>query len=793
MSINDHISLIDLRNQFPFEIDDTIKQQLCFGETLIVSCGHYEGDVGDESSDSEWSCQESSESEKSEEIKEENLYEINNRVEEETEAEQDEEEEDDFHIFFFPDCTKPPPKKNSKASVIIVDGLPKINPVMKHQKFCTCAIDKTGKCECHTKLPCHCGAKTTAECTCSKLKDICICHKGPPQTTCKCKGSDVCVCHPEGKIQPVCTCDLVAKPCVCYKGKFPSPICTCAYKPKFNLENIKSIDELASEASEQTSTSQAEENVTAEQEPCLCQQSEIKVKGEECTCDQVACICGSRKTCVCEPTASTELICKDNDSKSICSCPTDMPCTCDGDSVECKCFPNPNCTCDNPDNCKCFTICECTDPCICDIQSAKPEECICLDNRRRGIPGVECACICKQEEVKKLKRVRAGKHGYRWCRDVDPKHTYFDYGYNQHDKISYEVQEREKLKILGLYDGKENEEECAVHAVKAPPYKKKIRKPSLDCCSVVGGISISVETLGEDKDKFLVQIVSHSSKEGAKSGSKLVSILDCNLHTMEENRTEHITKKDVIKERKSYMAICASGYYNKVTRTCGERHLMKRFYHSFDVARNFVLEGANVVLMRYLGLRRYRGNIKTGTVLIDGTICESIYVCLGVSQAIVNNKPLFVVKIERHIIEPSGFIHQTLTVLTLRGYMVSHEWADNCYILHLNPLLNIVPEKDEIEPHPPLREKWREDLQLFSDYLDFKSVRSSEGGQYVTESRALTATIRDYLQAILLLKPQDTLHFTRHYFGSVLSALDLPHDEYFDPASRHVRYYFFEE
>lgn len=52
------------------------------------------------------------------------------------------------------------------------------------------------------------------------------------------------------------------------------------------------------------------------------------------------------------------------------------------------------------------------------------------------------------------------------------------------------------------------------------------------------GISISVETLGEDKDKFLVQVVSHATKEGAKIGSKLVSILDCNLHTLEENRTE---------------------------------------------------------------------------------------------------------------------------------------------------------------------------------------------------------------------------------------------------------------
>lgn len=74
-----------------------------------------------------------------------------------------------------------------------------------------------------------------------------------------------------------------------------------------------------------------------------------------------------------------------------------------------------------------------------------------------------------------------------------------------------------------------------------------------------------------------------------------------------------------------------------------------------------------------------------------------------------------------------------------------------------------------------------------------QSQRSSEGARYVSENGALAGTIREYLQAILLLKPADTLHFTRHYFQSALSSLDLPHDEYFDPCSRRVRYFYFED
>lgn len=59
-------------------------------------------------------------------------------------------------------------------------------------------------------------------------------------------------------------------------------------------------------------------------------------------------------------------------------------------------------------------------------------------------------------------------------------------------------------------------------------------------------------------------------------------------------------------------------------------------------------------------------------------------------------------------------------MVLIKGYIVNLEWADSTYMLHINPLLRVIPEKDEIEQHAPLRETWRQDLQLLSDYLDFK-------------------------------------------------------------------------
>ncbi|CAK1600924.1 unnamed protein product [Parnassius mnemosyne] len=820
MSFGSNISLIDLSKQIPFEIDDTLKKQLCFGESLIISCGHVDGNLDEIFSDSECSSTDSSHIEEHENVEDKEAFDVKTvkKQVDENIIEENVDDDDNFYFYFFPDCEKPIQSGSSQNSLIIKDGMPKINPTKQNTKYCTCELDKNGQCKCFHKIPCLCGPKEISECTCSKLDGVCICNDTKPTPICTCNEAEICMCDPDGKPRVVCTCDEISETCICHTNKDLALNCNCKHK-------IKSV--LTSEIHQEIESGRINvlENFNKEKAkldydriPCECQKSEKQVlcqclKGKNCTCKPDVCVCEQENIlCMCE--AINEEVERDNvNLKPPCNCPNPEECTCDSNlEIICRCFPtNKVCSCENPENCKCFHTCQCLDPCVCDTEVDNYNECTCFTESTEMNQ--------KGKGVEKLKKVRAGKHGFRWCHDVNPRHTYFGYGYGRHDKINYKEKEKEKIEILGKNKEKIVKKVSDAEHLKTPIYQKKARKLSIDCCSAVGGyycdfkirfysicfifdfnmlyslvgLTINVETLGEDKDKFLVQVVSHSSKEGAKTGTKIVSIIDCNLHTLEENRSEYIQKRDKFKEKRNYMAICESGYYNKVTHICGDRHLIKRFYHTFEEAHNFLLEGANIVLMRYVGLTRYKGCIKTDTVLIDGVVCESIFVCLGVSQAIVNGQPLFVEKVERHIIEPSGCIHQSLSVMTLKGYVVSQEWADNSYIIHINPLLRVSPEENEIEPHAPLRESWRKDLQLLSDYLDFKASRSSEGARYVSENGELTGTIRDYLQTVLLLRPNDVLHFTRHYFGAALSALDLPHNEFFDSSAKHVRYFYFEE
>lgn len=363
--------------------------------------------------------------------------------------------------------------------MIIVDGFPKINKI-EEPPCCTCEVDKTGKCPCHLKVPCECGAKKKDECTCHQLENICLCDE-IPQLKCKCKPRKVCMCHPDGKPRPTCTCGNIDKPCICHPDKYPFPICVCNNKVQspVSSQELNNQDKILEE-----------NEITKDTDYCECQKPPPKPicrckKGKDCLCIEGTCLCDLQSICICDPTEE-EVACEDNDSKTICSCPIEPECKCYGKTPDdCACFPKPKfCPCDNAENCICFATCECKEPCLCDMVK-KENICVCEEKNIES----EESFVEEVVQEKKLKKVRAGKHGYRWCHEVDPKHTFFDFAYNRHKQISYKEKEKQQLKILGLYEEPKPtvSSSAAIDKDKVPVFKKKIRKPSIDCCSAVGG------------------------------------------------------------------------------------------------------------------------------------------------------------------------------------------------------------------------------------------------------------------------------------------------------------------
>lgn len=470
--------------------DDKLKKDICFGETLIFGCGHHEGDVEEGSSESEWTCHESTVSESSSHVSLAKEYPPSPIILEDSAVE--DEEVEDFHFFFFPDCKKTTPPKNSRDSIIMVDGLPQVNVnVIKKKEVCTCEKDEKGQCECFVKIPCYCGAKVTAECTCHDQKDICICKPLEPSPVCRCAtDAKVCTCYP-GLVLPECTCDKVEKPCICCHRTFtcPTVVCECKGKPGSTPSSRTSFPSYGE--GEYSSGNMEPENKI--KEPCECQKPEPKqlcycTKGQACICKTIECVCGVQPKCVCLPEGNESIQCKNEliENKSICSCDKPAACTCGRTISQCICFPVKVCKCGDPDNCKCYSVCDCKGVCICDTKPIITKACTCVDSSK--VPVTDLICTCPKKEDNKIRKVRAGKHGYRWCHEVDPHHTYFDYAYDRYDKIEKKESVIEKVVIQGLHEDTTQEEVCPVHEIKAPKCEKKVRRPSLDCCSAVGGI-----------------------------------------------------------------------------------------------------------------------------------------------------------------------------------------------------------------------------------------------------------------------------------------------------------------
>lgn len=77
-------------------------------------------------------------------------------------------------------------------------------------------------------------------------------------------------------------------------------------------------------------------------------------------------------------------------------------------------------------------------------------------------------------------------------------------------------------------------------------------------------------------------------------------------------------------EKRLYVALQTKRYYLKVT-SKKEQFLERKFY-KLDKTKNYISEGANFLLMRYLAITQYSGNFELSTMYINGDMCRNIYV-----------------------------------------------------------------------------------------------------------------------------------------------------------------------
>jgi hypothetical protein len=60
---------------------------------------------------------------------------------------------------------------------------------------------------------------------------------------------------------------------------------------------------------------------------------------------------------------------------------------------------------------------------------------------------------------------------------------------------------------------------------------------------------------------------------------------------------------------------------------------------------------------------------------------------------------------------------------------------------------------------------WEDDLEMISKYTDRKGDLEEDHMEYIRKHPELKALMADFLQALLVHKPEDTFEFARKHFG----------------------------
>ncbi|KAJ9579641.1 hypothetical protein L9F63_004720 [Diploptera punctata] len=277
--------------------------------------------------------------------------------------------------------------------------------------------------------------------------------------------------------------------------------------------------------------------------------------------------------------------------------------------------------------------------------------------------------------------------------------------------------------------------------------------------AVSGMFTLSVRLV---EDNLMIHISGQATLDDTlECSTSITSCITKQLCTIDEHRTEH-TQLDIgYKEQKLYLGRNGSQYYC-VTQLCVNNDILSQHNKHIPISqlKDFISEGANVILLRQMALKGFVGELNVNTMLIDGRICSSKYLCDGSTVISRNDEKLTVYVIKRIVQETSDEQQILMSTLTAAGQLLEHEWVGGLSLVRASPY------KKVSDQFVPLEHQWQRDLQLTSCYLDYKSQQLASYKSYCADRPEVNALISDFIQALLLIKPDSVIEFAVSYFST---------------------------
>ncbi|KAM6919959.1 ciliogenesis-associated TTC17-interacting protein [Lycodopsis pacificus] len=286
---------------------------------------------------------------------------------------------------------------------------------------------------------------------------------------------------------------------------------------------------------------------------------------------------------------------------------------------------------------------------------------------------------------------------------------------------------------------------------------------------------VTVSEGGRDLGKFSVTVefarrvqqpclLLHAQSQGAiddsPCGTTVTAYLTTELEVLEEDYHEYVKLEGHSLDRRCHM-VQHDGQMliDKVT-TVGEETTMESVSYPMSALNGLVTEGSNLLLMRLLALGKKVPEHMTFISFDQGLhIIHTTFSELGLKQLQVGDETVEVFGVERvvHSVEDSPTTWQCYFLAD--GHMASRVQVGSPVTMRLLQLQSQLEKGFEKIPLV-----WEEDLQMRSKFLDRKEELKADHASYLRQHPEIRALISDFLQFLLLRKPNDVFQFAREYF-----------------------------
>ncbi|XP_051268519.1 ciliogenesis-associated TTC17-interacting protein [Dicentrarchus labrax] len=286
---------------------------------------------------------------------------------------------------------------------------------------------------------------------------------------------------------------------------------------------------------------------------------------------------------------------------------------------------------------------------------------------------------------------------------------------------------------------------------------------------------VTVSEGGRDLGKFSVTVefarrgqqpcvLLHAQSQGAiddsPCGTTVTAYLTTELEVLEEDYHEYVKLEGHSLDKRCHMVQRDGQMVIDRVTIAGEDVTKESVSHPMSVLRGLVTEGSNLLLMRLIALKKEVPEHMTFISLDQGlNIIHTTFSELGLKQLEIGAETVEVFGVERtvHSVEDSPTSWQCYFLAD--GHLATRMQVGSPVTMRLLQLPSHLEKGFEKIPLV-----WEEDMQMRSQFLDRKEELKGDHASYLRQHPEIRALISDFLQFLLLRKPDDIFPFAREYF-----------------------------